>query len=198
MPVRNFEDLFIDELKDIYDAERRITKALPKMIRNASSPELSSALEEHLQVTEEQIGRLDRIFEEMGKSPGRKTCDGMVGLLEEGQKIMEEAGPEHLTDAGIIAAAQKVEHYEIATYGTLRDWAKLLGRDEVARMLQETLDEEGEADKKLTKIAQSLNVEAAEEGEEQEEDEGAMVHVRRGNGGSSRGNGGRSRSSRSR
>jgi ferritin-like metal-binding protein YciE len=183
MTMKTFEDLFVDELKDIYDAERRITKALPKMIRTASSPELSSALEEHLQVTEEHISRLDGIFEDLGRSPGRKTCDGMVGLLEEGQKMMEQDGPESIMDAALIAAAQKVEHYEIATYGTLRDWARLLGRDGIARRLQETLDEEGEADKRLTKIAQSLNVQASEETEE----EGAMVRVRRsGNGGRSR------------
>ena len=167
--LKNFEELFIDELKDIYDAERRITKALPKMARAASSEELSSGFEQHLQQTEEHINRLDRIFEMMGKTPGRKTCEAMVGLLEEGQQLMSEDAPEAIMDAALIAAAQKVEHYEIATYGTLRDWAKLLQNDEAADLLQQTLDEEGETDKKLSEIAMSLNVEASEIDEEDEE-----------------------------
>lgn len=181
MQFKKFEDLFVDELKDIHDAERRITKALPKMIKAASSDELRTALEDHLQVTEGHVERLERIFEGLGKTPGRKTCDAMVGLLEEGSQLIQEDGPESIIDAGIIAAAQKVEHYEMATYGTLRDWAKLLGHDDAARLLQETLDEEGEADKTLTRLSQSLNIEASEASEEEEE--GAMVPVRRSNGG---------------
>ena len=166
MALKNLEDLFVDELKDIYDAEKRLTKALPKMARKASNEELSSAFEEHLQQTEDHISRLDSIFESLDKAPGRKVCDAMVGLLEEGQKKMEEEGPENVMDAGLIGSAQKVEHYEIAAYGTLRDWANLLGNHEAARLLQQTLDEEGDADKRLTEIAQSLNLEAMEEEEE--------------------------------
>lgn len=175
MKMRTLEDLFVDELKDIYDAERRITKALPKMIKAASSEELSAAFEEHLQQTEEQIARLDRIFESMDKAPGRKTCQAMVGLIEEGQAMMEEDASDAVMDAALIAAAQKIEHYEIATYGCLRDWAQLLENDEVARILQQTLDEEGETDKKLSEIAQSLNMEAVEGGEEGEEEERVPV-----------------------
>lgn len=169
MKMRTLEDLFVDELKDVYDAERRITKALPKMIKAATSEELSAAFEEHLQQTEEQITRLDRIFESMDKAAGRKTCQAMVGLIEEGQSLMEEDASDSVMDAALIAAAQKIEHYEIATYGCLRDWAQLLGNDEVARILQQTLDEEGETDKKLTEIAQSLNVEAVDGDEEDAE-----------------------------
>ncbi len=170
MATRTFENLFHDQLKDMYDAEKRITKALPKMVRNAHSEELSSALQEHLEQTEGQIERLDRIFEQLGQSPARKTCQAIVGLLAEGESMMEETGDELLGDAAIIAAAQKVEHYEIASYGTLREWARLLGRDDVAETLQETLDEEGDADKNLTRLAGSLNPQAAEhvDGEEEE------------------------------
>jgi ferritin-like metal-binding protein YciE len=170
MAEKNLEDLFVDELKDVYDAERRITKALPKMAKAASSEELVAAFQEHLQQTEEQITRLDRVFESLGKTPGRKTCQAMVGLIEEGQSLMEEDFSESVMDAALISAAQKVEHYEIASYGCLRDWARLLDNTEAANLLQETLDEEAETDKKLTEIAQSLNVEAAEEDEEDEEE----------------------------
>ena len=170
MSMKNLEELFINELKDIYDAERRITKALPKMAKAASHDELRSAFEEHLERTEEHITRLDRIFESLDVTPGRKTCQGMVGLLEEGQSLMNEEGPESVRDAALIAAAQKVEHYEMATYGCLRDWAQLLDNNQAAKILQQTLDEEGEADKKLTEIAQSLNVEAADSEDEEEEE----------------------------
>jgi ferritin-like metal-binding protein YciE len=170
MAMRSLEDLFIDELKDIYDAEKRITKALPKMARAASDEKLASGFRSHLEQTQEQISRLDRIFENLDVTPGRKTCDAMVGLLEEGEHMMEQDADPSVKDAGLIAAAQKVEHYEIATYGCLRDWAELLGQDEAVRLLQQTLNEEAETDKKLTQIAQNLNIEAAEaEGEEEEE-----------------------------
>jgi len=171
MATRTFENLFYDQLKDMYDAEKRITKALPKMVRSAHSEDLSSALQEHLEQTEGQIERLDQIFDQLGQSPGRKTCQAIVGLLAEGESLMEEAGDALLGDAAIIAAAQKVEHYEIASYGTLREWARLLGRDDVAETLQETLDEEGEADKTLSRLAGSLNPQAAESSNGEEEDE---------------------------
>jgi len=173
MSLDNLQELFLSQLKDVYDAEQRITKALPKMAREASSEELSSAFEEHLAQTQEHVTRLERVFRIVGESPTKKTCKAMVGLLEEGEEIMKEDAPESVLDAGLIAAAQKVEHYEMATYGCLRDWAQLLGLSEAADVLQETLDEEGETDRRLTEIAQSLNVEAIE-GEEVEEDEDAV------------------------
>jgi ferritin-like metal-binding protein YciE len=172
MSIDNLQELFLEQLKDVYDAEQRITKALPKMAREASSEELSSAFEEHLAQTQEHVARLERVFRIIGESPAKKTCKAMVGLLEEGEEMMKEDAPESVLDAGIIAAAQKVEHYEMATYGCLRDWAQLLGLNEAVDVLQETLDEEGETDRKLTEIAQSLNVEALE-GDEETEEEGA-------------------------
>jgi ferritin-like metal-binding protein YciE len=183
MSVKSLQDLFVDELKDIYDAERRITKALPKMIKKAESEELSTAFEEHLEQTKEHVERLDRVFEMMGKTPGRKICDAMVGLLSEGDKMMEEAEPGPVLDAALIAAAQKVEHYEIATYGCLRDWAGLLEENDAAKLLQQTLNEEGETDKRLSEIAQSLNLEAMQEGEEEEEEEPATSSARGSRGG---------------
>ncbi len=185
MPMKSLEDMFVDKLKDIYDAEKRITKALPKMAKNASSEELSSAFEEHLQVTEGQIERLDRIFENLEKSPGRKTCHGMVGLLEEGQELMQEDASEEVMDAALIGAAQEVEHYEIAAYGTLRTWAQVLGRDEEAKLLQESLQEEEETDEKLNQLAETINAQAAQ-GAESEEEEMVGVGRRSGSGNSSR------------
>jgi ferritin-like metal-binding protein YciE len=187
MSMDNLHDLFLEQLKDIYDAEQRIVKALPKMAREASSEELSSAFEEHLAQTQEHVARLERVFRIVGESPSKKTCKATVGLLEEGEEIMKQDAPESVLDAGLIAAAQKVEHYEMATYGCLRDWAQLLGLSEASDVLQETLDEEGEADKKLTEIAQSLNVEAME-GVDEVEDEEAVETPRaeRGDGATSR------------
>lgn len=169
--MRGLEDLFVDKLKDIYDAEKRITRALPKMARTASSEELSAAFEEHLQQTEGQIERLDRIFENLGKSPGRKPCHGMMGILEEGQELMGEDADESVMDAGLIASAQEVEHYEIGAYGTLRTWAQVLGHEEEANLLQESLQEEEQTDEKLNQLAESINAQAASGGEEDEESE---------------------------
>ena len=193
--MRTLEDLFLDKLKDIHDAERRITKALPKMARVASSEELANAFQEHLQQTEEQIQRLDQIFESMEKQPGRKTCHGMVGLLEEGQELMDKEGHEPVLDAGLIAAAQEVEHYEIAAYGCLKTWANLLGMKDAAKLLETSLQEEESTDQKLNQLASSVNeqaMEGPEEEEEQEETEVEMVSVgtgRRTSNGSKRGNG---------
>ena len=159
---RSLEEFFVDRLKDIYDAEKRITKALPKMVKAASSPELSSAFQEHLQQTETHVQRLEQIFENLDRTPGRKPCHGMMGILEEGSELMEKDMSNSVMDAGLIAAAQDVEHYEICTYGTLRTWAELLGHEEEARMLQQTLDEEGETDKKLSDLAETINREAIE------------------------------------
>ena len=176
MALKNLQDLFLDELKDLYDAEHRITKALPKLIKEATSRELTMSFEKHLKQTEEHIARLERVFEDIGESPTRKTCQAMVGLLKEGEELMEEEAPDSVKDASLIAAAQKVEHYEMATYGCLRDWAQLLDYDDAALMFQKTLDEEGEADKKLTQCAKSLNVEAVEgEDEDDNADENRTV-----------------------
>lgn len=160
-------ELFEDGLKDIYWAEKALTKALPKMAKNASSPELVEALNAHLEETNEQISRLEKVFELIGQKAVAKKCDAMAGLIEEGNGILEETEVGVVRDAGIIAACQKVEHYEIATYGTLRQFAETLGLDDVATLLEQTLEEEKEADKKLTIVAvKAINVEAAEEDEE--------------------------------
>ena len=159
MAMQTLEQLFVDKLKDIHDAERRITRALPKMIKAASSDQLSAAFEEHLQVTEKQIARLDSILETLGESPGRKTCHGMMGILEEGQAVLTNTkAPESVMDAALIAGAQEVEHYEISAYGCLRTWAEVLGNREAARPLQQSLEEEEETDERLTQLASSINV----------------------------------------
>jgi len=160
--------LLVDQLRDLMDAERQLTKALPKLAKAASSPELRAAFQEHLSVTEEHIQRLTEVFEQLGETARGKRCVGMKGLVDEGQhKIDEtEAGPTR--DAAIIAAAQSTEHYEMAGYGTCRTWSQLLGHDDVVSLLEQTLDEEKEADRKLTGIAEGLvNLEAAEEGVEE-------------------------------
>lgn len=155
-------DLFKDSLKDIYWAEKALTKAIPKMIRNASSEELIAALNNHLNVTEQQVTRLDDVFESIGMNPQAKKCVAMEGLIQEGIEIMEGTEEGVVRDAGIIAAAQKVEHYEIASYGTLCAFAKILGEDKAAELLLETMNEEKDADDKLSEIAESsINIEAA-------------------------------------
>ena len=148
--------LLEEELKDIYSAEKQLLKALPKMAKRASSEELKSALTEHAEVTKRQIGRLEDVFESLGKPAKAKTCKAMQGLVDEASEIMEEEGEDAVLDAGIIAAAQKVEHYEIASYGTVRTWARLTGQNEAAELLQVTLDEEADTDKRLTALAESF------------------------------------------
>ena len=160
MGVKSFGDLFVEELKDAYDAEKQMVKALPKMIEAVGSQELRSALQIHLDETQGQVLRLEQVFDQLGMAPSRKTCEAMHGLLEEADSLVEESDDKLLTDAATIAAAQKVEHYEIATYGTLRAWAQQLGYSEIAGLLQQTLDEEGDADKALSRIAFSLNMDA--------------------------------------
>ena len=156
-------DFFEDGLKDIYWAEKALTKALPKMSKNATSPELVKALDNHLKETEEQITRLESVFKSIGKKATAQKCDAMAGIIEEGNSILEETKPGVVRDAGIIAACQKVEHYEIASYGTLRQYAETLGLDEAEKLLAKTLAEEKEADVKLTVIAvKAVNLEAAE------------------------------------
>jgi len=179
--LQSLEELFVDKLKDVYDAEKRITKALPKMVKNASSEELSAAFQEHLEQTEGHIERLDRIFENLGVTPGRKVCHGMMGLLEEGKELMEQDGAAPVMDAAMIGAAQSVEHYEIASYGCLKTWAEMLDKTEEAGLLKETLAEEEETDRKLTEIAKGIN-DLAQQTEGEDEDEEEMVAVRSGNG----------------
>ncbi len=161
-------ELFVDSLKDIYWAEKAMTKALPKMIKNATSDNLVAALEDHLTVTEKQITRLEQVFESVGEKAAAKKCDAMEGLIKEGEGIMEETEEGPVRDAGIIAAAQKVEHYEIATYGTLAAFARTLGEDEAVSLLETTLAEEKEADTTLTEAAyNTINFDAMEEDDEE-------------------------------
>ncbi|MEO5788284.1 MAG: ferritin-like domain-containing protein [Gelidibacter sp.] len=156
--------LFVDELKDIYWAEKALTKAIPKMIKNATSEKLIAALESHLAETVHQVSRVEEVFEVIGKKATAIKCEAMAGLVKEAEEIMEECEEGPMRDAGIISAGQKVEHYEIASYGTLRQFAVTLGLTKAAQLLEETLKEEKAADKKLTQIAESeVNVEAAEE-----------------------------------
>ena len=159
MSVDTVEKLLVEELKDLYSAEKQITRALPKMAKNASNEQLKTAFETHLKQTEGPIERLDRIFEMLGKTSTGKTCKGMQGLLEEGSETMEETEGE-VRDAAMICAAQKVEHYEMATYGSVRTWAQQMGQKEIADLLQQTLDEEGETDHKLTQLAGKINKQA--------------------------------------
>lgn len=159
--MQTLEDLYVDHLKDLYSAEKQLVKALPKMAKNASSPDLQNAFQEHLRQTERQAERIEQIFSELDGSPRGKKCVGMEGLVEEGNEIMKEDVEPEVMDAGLIAAAQKVEHYEIASYGTVRAWAERLGYDRAARLLQETLDEESMANERLTQIAEShVNIQA--------------------------------------
>lgn len=160
MSQETLEKLFVEELKDLYSAENQITKALPKMAKAASSPELRKAFESHLKETEGQIERLEKIFEILGKSPKGKTCHGMKGVLEEGSEAMEEFKDPAVRDVAMITAAQRVEHYEMAGYGGVRAYAELLGQKEIAQLLQETLEEEEAADEKLTSISKQINSKA--------------------------------------
>ena len=164
MQTSQLMKLFEDELKDIYWAEKALTKAIPKMIKNATSEELIDALTNHLAETEEQITRVEQVFESIGKKAVAKKCEAMEGLLKEAEEIMEDCEEGAMCDAGIIAAGQKVEHYEIASYGTLRQFAETLGLSEAVELLETTLEEEKAADEKLSDVAMSaVNVQAAEE-----------------------------------
>jgi ferritin-like metal-binding protein YciE len=161
MKLDSLQTLYVEELRDLYNAENQLLKALPKMAKQASAPELKQAFKDHLEQTEEHVERLEEIFEKLDKNPAGKTCKAMKGLIEEGSEIMEEKGEDSVLDAGLIAAAQKVEHYEIASYGTVRAFANMLGEEDAAELLQETLDEEGETDKRLSELAEEIvNVEA--------------------------------------
>jgi ferritin-like metal-binding protein YciE len=162
MKLNSLEDLLVKELRDLYSAEKQLVRALPKMAKGAQSPALADAIKMHLEETKEQVERLEQIFEMLDVSSRGPKCAAMEGLIEEGSDMLEEEGKGSVIDAGIIAAAQRVEHYEIAGYGVARTFARLLGHDKIADLLQTTLDEEGATDKKLTKLAESeINVEAA-------------------------------------
>ena len=169
MPTMDsLEDLLKDEIKDIYDAEKQLTKALPKLIKKATAAELKTALSDHLGETQEHIARLEQVFELMQMPVRGKKCEGMQHLIAEGSEMIGECEEDGTRDAVIIAAAQKCEHYEIASYGTIRVWANLLGHTDVGSIFEDTLEEEKSADLKLTNIAESfVNEEAAEEGAEE-------------------------------
>lgn len=181
MPTMDsLEDLLKDEIKDIYDAEKQLTKALPKLIKNATADDLKKALSYHLQETEEHIARLEQVFNLMQMPVRGKKCEGMQHLIAEGSKMIAECEEDGTRDALIIAAAQKCEHYEICSYGTLRVWANLLNHTDVGSIFEDTLEEEKTADLKLTNIAESfVNEEAAEEGEGEEEVKVASTRSRR-------------------
>jgi len=161
MQMESLRDLLVEELKDLYSAENQILKALPKMIKKATSKELKAGFEKHLKETEGQVERLDKIFSQLDESPRGKKCKGMEGVIADGKDLMEEEAEPEVMDAGLISAAQHVEHYEIAGYGSVRTYAELLGENEIARLLQQTLDEEKATDEKLTELARNINVQAA-------------------------------------
>jgi ferritin-like metal-binding protein YciE len=165
MKLENLRDLFVDELKDLYSAENQLLKALPKMAKAATSSDLKRAFDSHLKETQGQVERLEQVFAGLDVSPKGKKCKAMEGLVAEGAEMMQEDAEPDVMDAGLIAAAQRVEHYEMAGYGCVRTYAQLLGETKAATLLQKTLDEEGAADKKLTQIAKQINVEAEDEEE---------------------------------
>ena len=162
MKLDTLRDLFVDELKDLYSAEQQLLKALPKMSKAATAKQLKAAFDSHLKETVGQVERLEQVFESLEISPKGKKCKAMEGLVKEGADLMKEDADPDVMDAGLIAAAQRVEHYEMAGYGCVRTYAQLLGETEAASLLQETLDEEGAADKKLTQIAEKINIDAEE------------------------------------
>jgi ferritin-like metal-binding protein YciE len=157
MPAKNLAEAFYNELRDALSAERQLTEALPKMAKNASNPELKQAFESHLKETQQQVERVEQAFEETGKTARAKTCEAMEGLIKEADELLKEDAEPDVKDAMMIASAQKVEHYEIATYGTLCTWAEILGYSKALRLLKENIAEEEAADEKLTQIAQSVN-----------------------------------------
>jgi ferritin-like metal-binding protein YciE len=170
-------EAFVDELRDTYDAEKQLTKALPKMAKAANSPELREAIESHLEETRQQVTRLEQVFESLEEKARGKHCDGIAGIIQEAQAMMQEDFDESTADACLIAAAQRAEHYEMAAYGTLVAWARAMGHDDAADLLQETLDEEKAADEKLNSLAEGgINEEAAAGAHgEDEEEEGEPV-----------------------
>lgn len=167
MALDSLHDLYVEELRDLYNAENQLIKALPRMAKAATAPELKAAFTEHLAVTQGQVERLDRIFAQLGEKATGKKCKAMEGLIAEGKEVMEEDGEPAVIDAALIGAAQRVEHYEMAGYGTVRTFARVLGYTAAEKLLQKTLDEEGEADQTLTALAESVINPEAEEAEEE-------------------------------
>jgi ferritin-like metal-binding protein YciE len=164
-------ELYVDELKDIYNAETQLVKALPKMAEAATSEDLRKGFEDHLEQTKGHVQRLEQIFQGLDESPTGKKCKGMEGLIDEGKEVMGEDYEDEAMDAALISAAQRVEHYEIAAYGSVRAFAEILGEDEAVTLLEQTLEEEKETDRKLTELASEINVEAAGESEVEDTEE---------------------------
>lgn len=175
MPVESLHDLFVEELRDMYDAEKRLLRALPKMAKAASDEDLQNAFRSHLKETERQVGRLEQVFKTVSEKPRGKKCDGIMGIVEEGNKAIEELEEGPVLDAALIAGGQKVEHYEIASYGTLAYFAELLGNSRAKDLLGETLDEEKAADEKLNDIAKSDVNRQALTGDAEDDEEGAFA-----------------------
>jgi ferritin-like metal-binding protein YciE len=173
--LENLKKLLVEELKDLYSAEKQIVKALPKIIRGAASAELEQAIQEHLDVTKGQVTRLEEVFSHLEEKPKAKHCKGMEGLLKEGAECLQEEDKGALRDLQLIGAAQRVEHYEVAAYGTARAMAEQLGRSDAAELLNETLKEEEEADKELTEVAEGLYEEVETGAEEEDAEENATV-----------------------
>jgi len=171
MKTQTLRDLYVDELKDLFDAENRLVKALPKMAKASTSDDLRSGIEAHLEQTKEHVNRLKQILADMDEKAGGKKCPGMMGILEEGQEMLQEDFDDAVLDAAIISAAQRVEHYEIAAYGCVKTWAETLGEAEASRLLEKTLEEEKETDEKLTQLAEQINQQARSEGMEDSEEE---------------------------
>src|SRR6185503_9741258 len=167
--MKSLQDLYVHELKDILSAEKQLTKALPKLAKAANSEELQTGFEEHLKQTEQQVARVEKILKRLGESASGPKCKGMEGLIEEGDEFSKEEAADAVLDAGLVVAAQKVEHYEIAAYGSLCTFAEILSFDEDLKLLKQSLSEEEETDKKLSQIGETLNQEANEEAEDEEE-----------------------------
>jgi ferritin-like metal-binding protein YciE len=178
MEMESLRDLYIDELKDLYSAEKQLVRALPKMMKNATNAQLKEAFRNHLAETEGHVARLEQIFESLESSPRGKKCVGMEGLIEEASELLEEDAEDDVLDAGLISKAQHVEHYEMAGYGTVRTWAQILGEDQHVTLLEQTLQEEKNADRLLTHIAESsVNIDA-ETGDEADEEEETPARTR--------------------
>jgi ferritin-like metal-binding protein YciE len=156
MKLETLNDLYLSNLQDMYNAEKQLLKALPKMAKSAATPELKAAIEEHLEVTQTHVDRLEKIFKNLDERPGGEVCEAMKGLVAEGEEVVGADGEDTVRDAGLIVAAQKVEHYEIAAYGSLREFANLLNRADDVMLLEETLEEEKQTDKKLSELAESV------------------------------------------
>ena len=180
MKENTLRELFIDELRDLYDAENRLVKALPKMAKAANSDDLRSGIEHHLGQTKEHVERLKQVLTSLDEKPSGKKCPGMVDILEEGEEMMEEDFEGSVMDAALISAAQRVEHYEIAAYGCVHAWAQELGENNAAELLEKTLNEEKETDAKLTELAEQINASANSEGGSETEEEEEETPVRKG------------------